>query len=139
MDAAAPASSSPPGTRRWARALLWLPAVVWFVGTPLLVLHHLGQSLTFFGEQLSPQEVAAARVTLVWAAVCSAGAPVAGLALAGLARSSRALRLYGVAVVLGCMPGLFWAALVDHRTPTPVERVTTCQEHSGGDTRCPGG
>lgn len=138
--AAVPVSSSPLASRRWARALLlWLPAAVWLIGTPLIVLHYVGQSLTFFGEQLSAQGVEAARVTLVWAAVCCAGAPLAGLAVASLARSSRAVALYSIAVVIGCVPGLSWAVLDDHRNPISTERVTTCLEHSGGDTRCPGG
>lgn len=121
------------------RAVLWLPGVVWLAGTPLLFVLAVAQSVTFLGEQVSPEQQRATAVGLVWAAVCCAGAPMVGFGVAGLARSGRALRLYGVAVVIGLLPVLYWGAHVDARNPPPVERVSTCQEHSGGDTRCPGG
>ncbi len=122
-----------------ARALLWVPGVVWLAGTPLLFVLAVAQSLTFLGEQVSPEQQRATTVGLIWAAVFCAGAPIVGFVVAGLARSRRALRLYGVAIVIGLLPGLYWTAQVDARNPPPVERVSTCQEHSGGDTRCPGG
>ncbi len=119
--------------------MLWLPAAAWLVGTPVLFVWAEAQSITFLGELVSPEQARATAVRLVWAALCCAGAPLAGLGVAWIVRSSRALRLYGIAFVIGCLPGLFWTVSNAERSPAPTERVPTCQEHSGGDTRCPGG
>jgi hypothetical protein len=74
--------------------------------------------------------------------VVAPGLPVVGLVLAGLTRSWVGAVVFAVLLVFGLLldlwlgPDLYRARRPD---PTPQSRVTVCQEHSGGDNRCPGG
>jgi hypothetical protein len=64
------------------------------------------------------------------------------LVLAGLTRSWVGAVIFAVLLVFGLLldlwlgPDLYRAHRPD---PTPQPCVTVCQEHSGGDNRCPGG
>lgn len=122
-----------------ARALLPLPVVAWLVGTPLMAVTAVGQTLTFLGEQPTPDEVRAGEVWWTWTAVYAVAVPLLGLLGALLARSRKGLRLYLVVSVLALTPVVGWWAVTAEPPEPPPWPYPACQERSGGDTDCPGG
>lgn len=134
--------ASPRSRGRALRVLLPVLALGWLVGVGGLVLQALGATLTFLGEVPTPEDRALAARYLVAAAWLAAVLPVLGTVLAVLARSRAGVVVFAVLLVLGLtLAGL--VAVDRHRArlrePQPRPPVTGCQEHSGGDTRCPGG
>ena len=132
-----------PLRRSRARFLLPLLGAAWFVAVPALVLDGFGQSLTFFGESATAAELAATERLLETAAAVAVGLPLLGLALAFAIRSRGGGWTFAVLLVLGLAVALLvgWNVHLRHRNdpPPPSPPITGCQEHSGGDTRCPGG
>ncbi|SDS87807.1 hypothetical protein SAMN04488543_2564 [Friedmanniella luteola] len=125
-----------------AGVLLPLLGLGWFVGGGLLVLRAVGESLTFLGESPTAEELARSARSLAAAAWVAAGVPVLGLVLAVLTRRRAATVLFTVLLVLGLASAGLVAAdrhRARLREPQPRAPVTGCQEHSGGDTDCPGG
>jgi hypothetical protein len=134
------ATPRPRRARTLGRVALPLLGIGWVIATAWLVLAAFGASLTFFGELPTPEEQAATRRLLLAAAVVGTVVPLAGLLLAGSLRSRAGLWTFGVLLVLGgLLAGLVGLSLYRDRAPAPTPRPTVCQEHSGGDTRCPGG
>ena len=137
--------AAPPVGR--ARRLLLAPATLlglgWCVVVPLLTLQALLETASFFGEQPDAADRAAQHHDLALAAGLSAAVVVAGLTLSVQARSNAAATLFALLVVPTLVIGLLWLGT----TPAPVRtgpvapatHQAPCQEHSGGDTRCPGG
>jgi hypothetical protein len=88
-------------------------------------------------------ERAAARQKFVTAAVLAMAVPLAGVVLSVRGRRSGSTTAFAVAGAVG----LVLAGLVVLGTAEPEPRSAipvrdpggACQEHSGGDTRCPGG
>jgi len=130
---------SPSGTAGWF-VLLWLG---WVLVPAVLVVQALGTLLTFFGELPTAAEEAEARRLLVIAAVVGVAIPVVGLIMSLRARRQRSAAAFAVAgtiaffafvvVVVGTAPE-------EPRSAIPSrDPAGACQEHSGGDTRCPGG
>jgi hypothetical protein len=142
MTAATP-PPAPPRRRSRARFLLPLLAAAWVVAVPVLALEAFGQSVAFFGESPTAAELAATERLLEIAAAVAVGLPLLGLVVALAIRSRGGTWTFVVLLVLGLAFALIvgWNVHLRHRNdpPAPVPRVTTCQEHSGGDTRCPGG
>jgi hypothetical protein len=120
-------------------ALLW---VVW-VGAPVVLWFGAVMSLAnFLGE---PPTAADEQEALRWAivgAVFAVGVPLLGLGLSLRGRRRVSATGFGGAVVVGLILSTavvwpFWTT-VHPAQPTVYERGG-CQEHSGGDNRCPGG
>jgi hypothetical protein len=143
MTAATP--PAPPARPRRSRARFLLPLLgaAWVVTVPALVLDAFGQSLAFFGESPTAAEMAATERLLEIAAAVAVGLPLLGLVVALALRSRSGTSAFVVLLVLGLAFALLvgWNVHLRHRNdpPPPSAPVTTCQEHSGGDTRCPGG
>jgi hypothetical protein len=136
---------TPPAPPRGSRARFLLPLLgaAWVVAVPALVLDAFGHSLAFFGESPTAAEVAATERLLEIAAAVAVGLPLLGLVVALALRSRGGSWTFVVLLVLGLAFTLLvgWNGHLRHRDdpPPPSPRTTTCQEHSGGDTRCPGG
>jgi hypothetical protein len=120
--------------------LLWL---AWVLVPAVLVVQALGSLLTFFGELPTAAEQAEARRLLVIATVVGVAIPVVGLIMSLRARRQGSAAAFAVAgslafiafvvVVVGTAPAAPRSA-IPSRDPGGA-----CQEHSGGDNRCPGG
>lgn len=81
---------------------------------------------------------------LLWLAVVVAGAPLLIAAVAAAGRLVRTAIVYGILAFLLAVPaGLLvrgsLRTLDPPPPPVPPSRLGHCVEHSGGDTRCPGG
>ncbi|TFV53820.1 hypothetical protein [Blastococcus sp. TF02A-35] len=139
------------GARRlppWAVLVLVGLGAAWLVSAVDLTASLIGalydqatNGITFFGEQPTEwggrDEAQGDALRLAWISLL----PTAGLVLALNRRRPVLAALYGAAALLGLV-----AALVAHDWVTPDQpswqqddRPRVCQEHSGGDTRCPGG
>jgi len=132
-------SAAASGTTGWF-VLLWL---AWVLVPAGLVAAALGSLLTFFGELPTEAEHAEARRLFVLAAVVAVAIPVVGLILSLRTRrqGSAAAFLFagGIALVAAVLLVVGMAnqqprSAIPSRDPGGV-----CQEHSGGDNRCPGG
>ena len=120
--------------------LLW---VAWVLVPLGLAGSALGNLLTFFGELPTDAEEAQARQLFLLAAAVAVAIPVVGLIMslrAGRQGSAAAFVVAGglsllaaVAVVVGTAPEEPRSAIPSHQPGG------ACQEHSGGDNRCPGG
>jgi hypothetical protein len=93
----------------------------------------------WFGSTSSSgrEEVRDDALALTVRAVCLAGV---GVVLGLWWRRRQMLAVSGVAVAVALVVGLgsYWLAAED-RPDRPEPQRTVCQEHSGDDTRCPGG
>lgn len=115
--------------------------VAGFVGAAFLVWESFGLLLHFFGESATPEEAAEAHRLLRLAAFVGAAVPLVGLLLALWVRRRRVVTYFVVLLVLGGMfAGLVGFDELSRWEPAPVDPGPGgCQEHSGGDNRCPGG
>jgi hypothetical protein len=135
----------PETTRR--RALLGsivaLAAVGWIVASFLLLLENFGFALRGLGGPLSPyEEMMATRYEWAWGIV-TLGAPAAIAVFAWCVRFRKTgwvFFLLAVALMLALGAG---GAFRTQEWPEPEPEGPGppgyCVEHSGGDTRCPGG
>jgi cobalamin biosynthesis protein CobD/CbiB len=131
-------------------ALLGLLGVAWALGTPVLAYGSMFAAAPLFGEQPTAAELAQAHRFLLGALACGLLVPLAGLSLAVLARRRAAAVVFAGALglsllaagVLGLLSRDSLRSLRDELLPPPSTSVRgpiPCQEHSGGDNRCPGG
>jgi hypothetical protein len=135
----------PATVRRRYPATVALLTVMWVLGICALVLWLVGLGMQGWAEQYSADSAALERrtttVLLVLAAVVAGGPLViAGTAFTG--GSTRTGVVFLVLAAVLAVPALAVAAgayrsLNPPAPPPPGPAV--CQEHSGGDTRCPGG
>jgi hypothetical protein len=132
----APAASNTPG---WL-VLLWL---AWVLVPLLLAGSALGNLLTFFGESPTEAEQAQATRLLVLAAVAAVAIPAVGLIVSLRARrqgSAAAFVVAGGLSLLAAVAVVGGTAPEEPRSAIPSHQPGgACQEHSGGDNRCPGG
>jgi hypothetical protein len=139
-------TTSPPA-QRWAPTAVALLTIVWVLAVLALAWRCFGIGLegwaddqTYGGAHSAGQHRKAAAAVLLLAGVAAGGpALIAVVAFSG--RMTRAGAVYvALAIALGAL-ALPAVALADRtRTPSPPppSGPTICQEHSGGDNRCPG-
>ena len=130
--------------------LLGLLGSAWALGTPVLAYGWMFAAAPLFGEQPTAADLAQAHRFLLGTLACGFLVPFVGLSLAALSRRRTAAVLFagafGLSVLAAGALGLLsrdsLRSLRDELVPptsTSVPRPTVCQEHSGGDNRCPGG
>ncbi|MET0693868.1 MAG: hypothetical protein ABWX96_03935 [Propionibacteriaceae bacterium] len=141
-------SSDPPSplgpTRHRAFRVIWpLAIIAWLLGTVVLLGNAFAATLTFFGETATAEEQATSEHYLVAAAWVAVALPLVGLVSAALGRSRPGTWVCALALLVGLgFAGLVVLSVHEHHRHDPQPprpRVTVCQEHSGGDNRCPGG
>jgi hypothetical protein len=127
-----------------------LLGIVWAFGTPTLAYAWMFAAAPLFGEQPTAAELAQAHRFLLGTLACGFLVPFVGLLLAALSGRKVAALVFvgalGVSVLAAGALGLLsrgsLRSLRDELAPptsTSVRRPIPCQEHSGGDNRCPGG
>jgi hypothetical protein len=120
--------------------LLWL---AWLLVPAGLVVAAMGSLLTFFGELPTEAERADARRLFVLAAVAAVAVPVIGLLGSLRVRRHGSAAAFGSAAVVGLVAAAVLVVGTAPREPRSAipsrDPGGACQEHSGGDTRCPGG
>jgi hypothetical protein len=131
-------------TRRNGRltAVLVLLWVAWVLAPLLLAGAALASVLTFFGEQPSPADQAQADRLLVAAALTAVVLPLAGVLLSALRDRRASAAAFAVALGIGLLASVpVLREVGPDRAPSaiPSHSGGACQEHSGGDNRCPGG
>ncbi len=121
-------------------ALLW---TAWLLLPAYLVLAGMGELLSFFGEVPTDADRESARRSFLTAGAAAAGIPLLGAAVAACTRRTRSASVFGVAAVAGLLGAVLLVVATappEPRSAIPVDRGGgPCQEHSGGDNRCPGG
>jgi hypothetical protein len=134
----------------WLTAVLGLLGATWALGTPYLTLGWMFAAAPLFGEQPTAAELAQAHRFLLGALACAFLVPVLGLTLALLSGRRLAAVVFagalGLSVLAAGALGLLsrdsLRSLRDELLPptsTSLRGPIPCQEHSGGDNRCPGG
>jgi hypothetical protein len=109
---------------------------------PWLLLGALFGSWDLYGQAPTDAESAAAQRHAIAATVVGGGCAGLGWLLAVRWRRRLAQLLFGTIAVVAFLGGLLVHEAVTPDLPgTPVRDrgPTVCQEHSGGDNRCPGG
>ena len=120
--------------------LLW---VAWVLVPAGLAVAAFGSLLTFLGELPTEAEKAEARRLLILAALVAVAIPVVGLIMSLRARrqgSAAAFVVAGGIALIAAVLLVVGAAPERPRSAIPSrDHGGACQEHSGGDNRCPGG
>ncbi|MER7443388.1 hypothetical protein [Micromonospora avicenniae] len=132
----------------WARGVVALLTAAWLIGALVLLGWMFTIGLDGWADQHSDQGVGAdalarkANVALLFLAaeVVAGPAVIAVVARGGLLRRTAAVYLV-IALGLGVLAVPIAAGAYRDLAPAPPPPPppTICQEHSGGDTRCPGG
>ena len=128
------------GGRTALLGFLWLG---WVLLPPVLLAWSELSTWTLYGEPVPPEEERRAFLWALAALALAVGLPLLGLCLTVGTGSRGSPVAFGVALALG----IAVAGLVLHthqaQQPGPADPVDrgggACQEHSGGDNRCPGG
>ena len=130
-----------------SRRLVWLPLLLlglaWGVLVPVMTAQALLSTAAFFGQQPSVADHLQQHRLFAHALALSAALGVVGLALSVWGRSVGGGWVFAVLLVPTLVLALLWlgtmpASSVHDPTPSRTHQGA-CQEHSGGDTRCPGG
>jgi hypothetical protein len=130
--------------------VLGLLGAAWALGTPVLAFAAMFASAPFLGEQPTAAETAQSHRMLLGALACGILVPLVGAVLGlGSGRKLAAVvfaAALGISLLAAAATGfLSRDSLRTFRdellppTSTSVPRPVPCQEHSGGDNRCPGG
>jgi hypothetical protein len=140
MDTAATTTDDAAGGRTVLLGFLWLG---WVLLPPGFFVWGTLRTWSLFGQPVPPDLEQEAFSWVLAAVALAVGLPLIGLCLTvGTGR-----RVSAVAFAVALVAGLLVAGLVleSHPAARPVPEVpaertgVVCQEHSGGDTRCPGG
>jgi hypothetical protein len=131
------AADRPARTSSAALLLIWL---AWVLVPPLLLFGGAMTSAPFFGEQPTPADRSQSAALYLVAAVLALGLPFVGLLLTWRTRRVAAA-CFGAALAVVAIPVALLLGRGDAGLdgPVPDQGPPVCQEHSGGDTRCPGG
>ena len=130
------AGNRPTRTSPAALFLIWL---AWVLVPPLLLFGGAMTSAPFFGEQPTAADRSQSAGLYLVAAVLALGLPFVGVLLTWRTRRVAAA-CFGVALLVVAIPvALLLGRGVGDAGPAPDTGPPVCQEHSGGDTRCPGG
>jgi hypothetical protein len=134
---ARPAADRPARTSSAALLLIWL---TWVLVPPLLLFGGAVTSAPFFGEQPTAADRSQSAALYLVATVLALGLPFVGLLLTWRTRRVAAV-CFGVALAVVAIPVALLLGRGDAGLdgPVPVQGPPVCQEHSGGDNRCPGG
>ena len=127
---------------RTSPATLVLIWAAWVLVPPLLVFGGAIGSAPFLGEEPTAAERSQSATLYLVAAALAVGLPFVGLLLTWRSRKVAAA-CFGAALIVVALP----IALLLGRelgsagpdVPAPDRGPPVCQEHSGGDNRCPGG
>jgi hypothetical protein len=130
--------------------LFGLLAVAWAFGTPVLGYSWMFAAAPLFGDQPTAAELAQAHRFLLGTLACGFLVPCVGLLLAALSGRRWAAAAFAGALglsllaagTLGLLSRDSLRSLRNELAPptsTSVRPPAYCREHSGGDTRCPGG
>jgi hypothetical protein len=122
--------------------VLTLLTAVWLLLGPLLALGSVLDLVTFFGDQPTADDHARAQRHALLATLVATGCPAGAWYLAVRWPRPVAARVFGAGAVLGLVGGLLLLFVVSpHEPDSPVrdDGPPVCQEHSGGDSTCPGG
>ena len=127
-----------------------LLVVAWGLGTPVLAYGAMIVSAPFFGEQPTAAELAQSQRLLLGAFACGLLAPLAGVALGLWSGRKLVAGAFAATLVISLAAGTAVGLVSEDAarlvrdellppTSTSVPGPGGCQEHSGGDNRCPGG
>jgi hypothetical protein len=120
--------------------LIWL---AWVLAPLLLAGAAVASGISFLGEQPTAAELAQADRLFVAAALTAVCLPLAGILLSAWRDRRASAAAFAVALgvaLLASVPALH--AVTPGPAPSAIPTHSgggACQEHSGGDTRCPGG
>jgi len=135
--------SQPTSVRRTRiTALLVLLWVGWVLVPLGLVVAAVARVLTFFGDSPTAAEQAAANRYLVSAVLVAIAVPFAGLLISAWTDRRASAVAFSLALAVGLLAAVpVVHAVAPDRAPSaiPSHSGGGCQDHSGGDTRCPGG
>ena len=124
-------------------AVLVLIWVAWVLVPLLLAGEALASGISFLGEQPTAAELAQADRLFVAAALTAAGLPLIGILVGAWHDRRASAAAFAVALGLGLLVAVPVLHVVDHGPPASAIPTHSpggaCQEHSGGDNRCPGG
>ncbi len=123
-------------------ALLVLLWVAWVLVPLGLAVAAVASLPTFFGELPTPAQHASADRLLVAAVLTALAVPVLGLLVSAWTDRRTSTVAFCVALALGLLAAVpVVQAVAADRAPSAIPGTSGggCQEHSGGDTRCPGG
>jgi hypothetical protein len=126
----------------WGSTAMAVLTAVWLIGGPWLAIGSVMDLWTFFGEQPTAADHATAQRHAVLATALATCCPAGAWYLAVRWHRSVAATVFGVGAALGLAGGLLLVGLVspsDRSVPVPEDGPRVCQEHSGGDSTCPGG
>lgn len=135
-------TSTTPRGRTRITAVLVLLWVAWVLVPLGLAVTAFLSVLTFFGEQPTAAEKDHAARLLVAAVLTAVAIPVLGILLSARTDRRKSAVAFCIALSLGLLSSVpVFVAIESDREPSAVPSHSGggCQEHSGGDTRCPGG
>jgi hypothetical protein len=132
---------------RWTSTTVGLLVVAWVLAFPAVVVWLFGIGMQGWADQHSGTDRSAelqrsaAHALFTLAALISGGpALIAVVAFAGrLRRTGIVFTVLAVAGAVLAVPVAGEAFRTVEPAAPPPSAPTVCQEHSGGDTRCPGG
>ncbi|MGY1801906.1 hypothetical protein ACI78T_01340 [Blastococcus sp. SYSU D00922] len=128
----------PVRTSSAALVLIWL---AWVLVPPLLVFGGAIAAAPFFGEEPTAAERSQATTLYLVASALALGLPFLGVLLTWRARKVAA-SCFAAAMIVVAVPVATLLATEFREAfdgPAPDSGPAVCQEHSGGDNRCPGG
>ncbi|WP_116450948.1 hypothetical protein [Blastococcus litoris] len=132
------AGDRPRRTSSAALVLIWL---AWLLVPPLVVFGGAIGAAPLFGEQPTAAERSQASTLYLVASALALGLPLLGVLLTWRTRKVAAACFAAAMIVVAVPVAVLLAEEFrgGFNGPAPDSGPPVCQEHSGGDTRCPGG
>ena len=126
---------------RGLTAVLVLIWVTWVLAPLLLAGAAVASGITFLGDLPTPAAEARADRLFVAAALTAVCLPLAGIVLSAVRDRRASAAAFAVALGIGLLASVpVYRIVVPEPAPSaiPSHSGGACQEHSGGDNRCPG-